>query len=95
MTDTVVFTPVGWWECKGLVPASTVAALKAERDALQARVAELEDFIVGVGQDLHHERVSDWYPEGANNAAVAMSESMRLIGNRCADFDAAITKGQP
>lgn len=67
---------------------TTVAALKA-------LVTELEDFIVSVGQDLHHERVADWYPEGANNAALAMSESMRLIGNRCADIDAALTKGQP
>lgn len=78
-----------------LYPATTVAALKAENEALRARVAELEDFIVGIGQDLHHERVADWYPEGANNAALAMSESMRLIGNRCVDFDAALKKGQP
>lgn len=70
-----------------------VSALAAA--ALKARVAELEDFIVGIGQDLHHERVADWYPEGANNAALAMSESMRLIGNRCVDFDAALKKGQP
>jgi len=75
------------WTQKPLYPASTVAALKA-------RAAELEDFIVGIGQDLHHERVADWYPEGANNAALAMSESMRLIGNRCVDFDAALKKGQ-
>lgn len=43
-------------------------------------------FIEGLRDDLHNRRVADWYPEGANNAALQMSEDMRLIGNRCAEF---------
>ena len=49
------------------------------------RDAALE-FIDDLRQELHHRRVSDWYPEGAHNAAASMSEDMRLLGNLCADF---------
>lgn len=59
---------------------------------------EAATFIDQVRQDLLHERIADWYPEGAHNAAAHMSETMRLIGNRCADFDASATlakHGQP
>ena len=62
--------------------------IEAAPDLLKALIAANE-FIDGIRQDLHHNRVADWYPEGAHNSAAAMSESMRLIGNRCADFDAA------
>ena len=44
------------------------------------------DFISEIGAELLHRRSTDWYPEGANNAALSMSEDMRLIGNACADF---------
>lgn len=45
------------------------------------------NFIADMGDDLHNRRVADWYPEGANNAALQMSEDMRLFGNRCAEYE--------
>ncbi|CAJ0701744.1 hypothetical protein LMG19089_02916 [Ralstonia edaphis] len=68
------------------------AAIKlAERDNLVGELVEaLEkaaDFIENIRQELHGRRVADWYPEGAHNAAVQMSDDMRLLGNQCADFD--------
>lgn len=84
------------------VKYSTARKSADELDRLSAANAELltalvkaDEFIDGIREDLHHERVTDWYSEGASNAAQAMSESMRLIGNRCADFvvaGAAIAK---
>jgi hypothetical protein len=66
---------------------AAISALLAERDAaVKERDAALE-FIDDLRQDLHSRRVADWYPEGAHNAAAAMSEDMRLLGNRCADFE--------
>ena len=63
-----------------------LAAL-AEQNAKQRKaLLSANDFIFTLQHDLYSERCTDWYPEGAHNAATAMSESMRLIGNRCADF---------
>lgn len=57
---------------------------------LEVALERAELFIDEVRQDLHRERIADWYPEGAHSSASAMSEAMRVIGNRCADFDSAI-----
>ena len=65
-----------------------VTALEAENKRLREALERAELFIDQVRQDLHHERIADWYPEGAHSSAAAMSESMRVIGNRCADFEA-------
>ena len=59
---------------------------EAER-RLQDQLQEAVDFIEEVGRDLLHRRIADWYPEGAGSAALAMSEDMRLIGNRCVEFE--------
>lgn len=64
------------------------ADLEAENKRLREALERAELFIDAVRQDLHHERIADWYPEGAHSSAAAMSESMRVIGNRCADFEA-------
>lgn len=66
-------------------PAAILSLLSDLRAAREARDAA-ETFIADMGLDLHHARVADWFPEGANNAAMQMSEDMRLIGNRCADY---------
>lgn len=68
---------------------SELASMLRQVASDAARIAELEAFIAGVGNDLLQRRVADWYPEGAHNAASAMSEDMRLIGNACIDIDAA------
>jgi len=60
--------------------------IAAAPELLEALIKAL-DFIEGIGSDLHNRRTADWYPEGANNAAISMSEDMRLLGNACADFD--------
>ena len=73
------------------VQAYTTAAcadLEAENSKLREALERAELFIDEVRQDLHHERITDWYPEGANSSAATMSESMRVIANRCADFEA-------
>lgn len=57
--------------------------LEMARDALKGA----EEFIEALAHDLHSERIADWYREGAHNAANAMNESMRLLGNHCAGFD--------
>lgn len=62
------------------------AEIKRLRDAL----LHADQFIDSIREDLHSQRTADWYSEGAHNAASAMSESMRLIGNRCADYDAIL-----
>lgn len=62
----------------------TVSLREALDDALK--------FISDMGIDLHHARVADWYEEGANNAALQMSEDMRLAGNRCADYEPLATR---
>lgn len=62
--------------------ADEVERLTRERDSALA-------FIDGVREDLHQLRCTDWFPEGSNNAALSMSENMRLIGNSCADFNPA------
>lgn len=64
------------------------ADLEAENQRLREALERAELFIDEVRQDLHHERIADWYPEGAHSSAASMSESMRVIGNRCADFEA-------
>lgn len=71
------------------ITADHYLQLLSQRDELLAALIEANEFIDGIRQDLQHERIADWYPEGAHNSAEAMSESMRLIANRCADFDSA------
>lgn len=70
----------------------TLAECVPYRAAANAELLEAlqkaDEFIDGIREDLHHERAADWYPEGASSAALSMSENMRLIGNRCADFNA-------
>jgi tRNA-dihydrouridine synthase len=66
-----------------------VEKLDADNKMLLAALMRADDFIDGIREDLHSERTANCYPEGVQNAARSMSESMRLIGNRCADFDAA------
>ena len=63
-----------------------LAALAEQNEKQRKALLSANDFIFTLQQDLHSERCTDWYPEGAHNAATAMSESMRLIGNSCADF---------
>lgn len=88
--------------CESEVPAQVVlehamqayataarADLEAENSKLREALERAELFIDEVRQDLHHERITDWYPEGANSSAATMSESMRVIANRCADFEAS------
>jgi hypothetical protein len=78
--------------------ADVAAILAARNDApdmlrkLAERVRELEESIQNTVDDLQHQRVADWYPEGANNAALAMSESMRLIANSLVDI---LGSGEP
>ena len=85
------------WDWSKVLEAeiATNTALKKTNAELLTALVKADEFIDGIREDLHHERVTDWYSEGASNAAQAMSESMRLIGNRCADFvvaGAAIAK---
>ena len=63
-----------------------LAALDEQNEKQRKALLSANDFIFTLQHDLYSERCTDWYPEGAHNAATAMSESMRLIGNRCADF---------
>jgi len=63
------------------------ATLIAAAPYLLKELLRAQEFIDGLMQELHGRRISDWYPEGANNAALSMSEDMRLLGNACADFD--------
>lgn len=63
-----------------------LAALAEQNEKQRKALLSANDFIFTLQHDLYSERCTDWYPEGAHNAATAMSESMRLIGNRCADF---------
>ena len=63
-----------------------LAALAEQNEKQRKALLSANDFIFTLQQDLHSERCTDWYPEGAHNAAESMSESMRLIGNSCADF---------
>lgn len=72
----------------------TNAELAAEIERLKEQLARAErvvkaqaEFLDGVAIDLHNRRCTDWYPEGAQNAALQMSEDMRLIGNSIADFN--------
>ncbi len=69
----------------GVGISADVAVITALLADLDAAVAFIDD----LRQDLHSRRIADWYPEGAHNAASSMSEDMRQLGNRCADFDAA------
>lgn len=68
--------------------AAEITRLRAENAWMREALEEAETFIDGLRQDLFSRRVADWYPEGAHNAAEAMSEDMRLLGNACAGFDA-------
>lgn len=61
--------------------------LAEQRAELLEALQNANAFIEGLQDDLHKRRVADWYPEGANNAALQMSEDMRLLGNACANFD--------
>ena len=63
-----------------------LAALAEQNEKQRKALLSANDFIFTLQHDLYSERCTGWYPEGAHNAATAMSESMRLIGNRCADF---------
>ena len=63
-----------------------LAALAEQNEKQRKALLSANDFIFNLQHDLHRERCADWYPEGAHNAATSMSESMRLIGNSCADF---------
>ena len=67
-----------------------LAALAEQNEKQRKALLSANDFIFTLQQDLHSERCTDWYPEGAHNAATSMSESMRLIGNSCADFTDAV-----
>lgn len=67
---------------------ATIRALLADLESAEKALTQAGEFIDDLRQDLHSRRVADWYPEGAHNAASAMSEDMMLLGNRCADFDA-------
>lgn len=75
--------------------ADRFAELEAETNNklvnAHARVRALEEdaqaILDGVREELHQRRVADWHPEGANSAALQMSEDMRLIGNRLAEID--------
>lgn len=60
--------------------------IRAAAPALLEALKRAEEFIENMQAELHNRRVADWYPEGANNAALQMSENMRLLGNACADF---------
>ena len=84
---------VAGWVSEPLVKESDAttarADLEAENSKLREALERAELFIDEVRQDLHHERITDWYPEGANSSAATMSESMRVIANRCADFEAS------
>lgn len=82
-------------DIRGEVPTATLPGLldiieaqRAELSRKDAALAAAEAFIDGLRQDLFSRRFADWYPEGAHNAAEAMSEDMRLLGNACAQFDA-------
>ena len=63
-----------------------LAALAEQNAKMRDALGAADTFLFSLCQDLHRERCEDWYPEGAHNAAESMSESMRLIGNSCADF---------
>ena len=63
-----------------------LAALAEQNAKMRDALGAADTFLFSLCQDLHIERCEDWYPEGAHNAAESMSESMRLIGNSCADF---------
>lgn len=56
---------------------------------LLERVRELEGIIERCAHELRHERCTDWYPEGANNAANHMSDCMANISD---ELLAALTK---
>ena len=58
-----------------------IAQLTAENERLLRVVEQALVFIECTAIDLHNRRCTDWYPEGAQNAASQMSEDMRLIGN--------------
>jgi len=58
-----------------------ITQLTAENERLKRVVEQALVFIECTASDLHNRRCTDWYPEGAQNAASQMSEDMRLIGN--------------
>lgn len=60
-----------------------IATLQSERDANATLTAEIERKDALLRQALE----AFEYPEGANSSAATMSESMRVIANRCADFE--------
>lgn len=66
---------------------ANIRQLASQRADLLEALQNANAFIEGLQDDLHKRRVADWYPEGANNAALQMSEDMRLLGNECANFD--------
>lgn len=58
--------------------------------AVRELVAELkraDAFIAGIADDLLSQRTTDWFPEGADNAANCMSDAMRSTANACRQFD--------
>lgn len=72
---------------RGSGSSEGLGGMSPREQMLAKALREAQAFIDGVRSDLHHLRATDWFPEGANNAALSMSENMRLIGNACADFD--------
>lgn len=78
-------------QCLPCASKAVLALTARMRGALETA----QNVIDGVREDLHSQRVADWYPEGANDAATSMSESMRLIGNRLADADLSALTPSP
>lgn len=59
---------------------------KSQQELLSALI-KAQSIIDDMSADLLNRRVVGWYPEGTNNAALSMSEDMRLLGNQLADVD--------
>jgi len=77
---------IGCDEYNVFLGGADVARLCTAAPELLEALQKALDFIDDIRQELHNRRTADWYPEGANNAALSMSEDMRLLGNACADF---------
>lgn len=72
-------------ELERLRNSSTTGVVRASLKYHAEEVDRLKQAIQDAVDDLQNQRVADWFPEGAHNAADAMSESMRQIANRLVD----------